>query len=361
MQKTIYLQQPIIPDYRLDLFLLLRKDLGSNFEVFAGENDFGGTPLSCNEAWNYFQYSKNYYLFGGCFLWQIGCFRKLLSADLTILNSNMRILSNNLILLLRKLLGRRTILWGHAAGQSALGSCFRSMYLRLCDGFISYTETQKKMLRQNYSWLKVWNASNALMPATKCVPVEAEFSEIDSILYVGRLIEPKKVNLLLESFIYARTQCLLPDTVKLFFIGDGKMRIDLETLARKTDFSNSIHFIGHISDVDKLRSYYRKAICSVSPGYVGLSAIQSFSFGIPMLVADNELHSPEIEACKKKFNSKFFSSNNFMALAEELSAFYKERAIWLKNRSVISEWIRNHYSLEAMRDAFVQAIEETTA
>lgn len=361
MRKTIYLQQVIIPDYRINLFRLLREEFGLDFEVFAGKDDFGGTPVSCDDAWEYFQHSKNYYLWGERFLWQIGCFSQLLSADLVILNSNMRILSNNLILLLRKLLGRRTILWGHATGKIRTADFFRRVYFRLSNGFIAYTETQKRMLSQNYPRLNVWIASNSCVSSKDCLPVQAEVEDISTILYVGRLIKSKKVRLLLAGYIYAREVHFLPENVRLVFVGDGDEHVYLKQQVDEASLSKYVKFSGHVSDISRLRYYYSKAICSVSPGYVGLSAIQSFSFGIPMLVARNENHSPEIEACLEGFNTQFFSSDDHVKLAIGLSAFFKEKSKWLKSRSSISEWTGKHYSFEAMKNAFANAITEVFA
>ena len=46
-----------------------------------------------------------------------------------------------------------------------------------------------------------------------------EVDEIHDILYVGRLVEEKKVKLLLEGYIYARKHGLIPSQAKLVFVG----------------------------------------------------------------------------------------------------------------------------------------------
>jgi glycosyltransferase involved in cell wall biosynthesis len=353
----VALQQPIIADYRMGLFRLLRNKWGSRFQVFAGDADFGGSPESTIEAWGYFQHIENHYLLGERFLWQYGCFRQLLAADVTILNGNMRMLSNNVILVLRKFLGRRTILWGHAEGQSGVAAAIRRFYLWFCDGFIAYTESQAELLRKRYPKLKVWVAANSCVSAADCVPVEAELGEVDSILYVGRLVKKKKVRLLLEGYRYAREQGLLPETVRLVFVGDGVERSRLESRVRELGLTESVRFAGHVSDVAQLREYYRRAMCSVSPGYVGLSATQSFSFGVPMLIARDEFHSPEIEACKEGFNATFFASDDEVDLAKQLAEIWRLRADALLERGAISKWTEGHYSFEVMRDAMVSAVE----
>jgi glycosyltransferase involved in cell wall biosynthesis len=359
--KKIILQQTIIPDYRLGLFVLIQKHYSDNFQVIAGDRDFGGTPVSTKAAWEYFRRVRNFYLFNDNFLWQRLIKKELLKTDVVILNANIRIISNVILLFLRKLTGRKTLLWGHVDGKGRIASFFRRLYFRSSDGFIAYTEAQKKILCKHHSNLKIWVAPNSCVSFVDCVPVDAELQELDSIIYVGRLVKTKKVDLLLKGFIYAKKESWLPKSVRLIFVGDGELRSSLEAFAREADTMDAVHFAGHISDVCKLREYYRTAICSVSPGYVGLSAIQSFSFGVPILIAKGENHSPEIEACEEGFNSRFFNSDDPVALAKGLSIFYKERAQWLENRPLISEWTRRHYSFETMRDAFIRAIDEMLA
>ncbi len=356
-KKSIALQQTIIPDYRLGLFCLLRAKWGDAFQIYAGDEDFRGSPVSTKDAWKYFQQVKNSFLFSGRFLWQGSCLGKLLSADVTILNANMRIISNLIILLLRKFNGRRTILWGHAKGKSNMVWLIRGIYFRQCNGFLAYTESQALELRENYPFLKVWVAANSCVHARDCVPVVSIPDEVDSILYVGRLVESKKVRLLLKGFIMARNNKDFPRSIRLVFVGDGNERPQLEKLAASAGLSECVEFAGHVSSLLKLREYYTRAIFSVSPGYVGLSATQSFSFGVPMLIAGGEFHSPEIEACKEGFNTEFFNSDDPQSLAEHLQNMTKEKETLISKRNEVSAWTASHYSFDVMRNAIVNAVE----
>ena len=224
LNNTVYMQLPIIPDYRMGVFLPLRERWGQRFEVFAGEVDFGGSPISAGEAWEYFQKIRNYYFFGERLLWQSGATKKVLGADLLILNGNMRFVSNWFIQIARKLLGRPTLLWGHAEGKSNRVPFIRSLYLSLCDGFITYTEAQRNLLFKRYPNMNIWVAPNSCVAASDCVAAVAEVDEIHDILYVGRLVEEKKVKLLLEGYIYARKHGLIPSQAKLVFVGSGVER-----------------------------------------------------------------------------------------------------------------------------------------
>ncbi|MDA7933534.1 glycosyltransferase [Akkermansiaceae bacterium] len=356
IKPIVALQQAIIPDYRMGLFRLLRRDWGDTFEIYAGDFDFGKTPISTDEAWQHFKRVKNYYFFGNRFLWQQGCFRKLLSADIVILNANMRIVSNTALLVLRKILGRRTILWGHSKGQNGVAEIIRGVYFSIADGFIAYTKKEGMTLRYRCPRLMVWVAANSCLSAANCVPVEGAVDELDSILYVGRLVEKKKVRLLLEGFILATKRSMLAEHIRLVFVGAGSERQFLEGRAEEAGVSERVHFAGHVSNITGLREYYRKAICSVSPGYVGLSATQSFSFGVPMLIARDEFHSPEIEACKEGFNTEFFESNDPQSLADHLHRITAQTEMFHLKRKELSTWTASHYSFEVMQKAFKNAV-----
>jgi len=354
----ISIQQSIIPDYRMGLFLLLRKQWGDDFQIYAGDEGFGGSPQSTKEAWRHFQRVENKYFLRGNLLWQKGCFRSLVSADVAILNANMRVVSNTLVLLLRKILRRKTILWGHAEGKNWFASRLRGLYLRLCNGFIAYTQSQAQMIQLLSPERPVWVAANSCVRWEDCMPCALSRENADQFIYVGRLVREKKVGLLLESFLEARARALIPRQARLVFVGDGEERSVLEARVQECDAGGVVEFAGHISDTERLRASYRDAICSVSPGYVGLSATQSFSFGIPMLIASDEFHSPEIEACREGFNARFFASDDVKALAEELGLVYSQKNGLFASGKEIADWTQQNYSFEAMNDAFVRAVEE---
>jgi glycosyltransferase involved in cell wall biosynthesis len=353
----IAIQQPIIADYRMGLFRLLREKWGVDFQVFAGDSDFGGSPVSTPEAWRHFERVRNVYLCGQRFLWQVGCFKHLLEVDVAILNANLRILSNIIVLVLRSLVGKRTLLWGHVEGKNRVAGTLRGVYLRFCDGFISYTHSQSDILRLRYPWLRIWVASNACVSVHDCRPVEAAPDLVNSFLYVGRLVAEKKVRLLLESFIEGISKGTLSSDVRLVFVGDGGERLALEMRAKEAGVEHRVDFVGHVSAVSELRRYYARAICSVSPGYVGLSATQSFSFGVPMLIARDEFHSPEIEACKEGFNADFFESNSTDSLLDGLQRFVLNKEFFIGMRQEVSELTSEIYSFEIMCSSFVEAVE----
>jgi len=111
-----------------------------------------------------------------------------------------------------------------------------------------------------------------------------------------------------------------------------------------------------VSSLDELRRIYAGAIASASPGYGGLSVIQSLGFGVPMLIARDEPHAPEIEAAIEDRNVVMFEGDRPDALAAALVGVVSERERWLSRRVEMSAAIRTRYSIEQMVDAFVRGL-----
>ena len=112
-----------------------------------------------------------------------------------------------------------------------------------------------------------------------------------------------------------------------------------------------------MTDEGLLSDFYGRSIASVSPGYVGLSLTQSLGFGVPMVIARDEPHSPEIEAAIEGFNCLFFAPATVEALRDAMVAIAGDADTWVARRAAIAEESRRNYSVETMTDGFVSAIE----
>ncbi|MEO0447534.1 MAG: glycosyltransferase, partial [Verrucomicrobiota bacterium] len=284
----------------------------------------------------------------------------LLAADVAVLNGNMRILSNWLVQLLRVCRGRKTLLWGHVEGRNRMAAYLRWLLLRLSHGFICYGERDQEKLRTQYPWLKTWVASNACLSISELEEPPGEETEraANAVLFVGRLIAEKKVHLLVEAFLMARVSGGLPDDVRLLLVGSGREEERLRRMAKDAGRESEVVFAGHVQSTEALLPWYAQSFCCVSPGYVGLSATQACCFGVPMIVAEGEFHSPEIEVCREGFNASFFPKDDRESLARRLGQMYREREQWLTRRGEIADWGRTNYTFERMAEVFLQAIGE---
>jgi glycosyltransferase involved in cell wall biosynthesis len=358
-RARVVLVQTTIPDYRTAFFRALSEAVGPGFVLVSGEEDFaldlrhaGGLPYVA---------ARNHFLARRRLLWQSGIFGYVLRAQVAVLVLNPRILSNWVALALRRIRGKRTVLWGHAwsrTGQSGRRDRLRGLMRRLADTVIVYTETQARELRERSPHADVVAAPNALFSVDE-LERGAEGAVVRDFVYVGRLSEEKKPALLLEAFERARPA--LPEDVRLVIVGDGPLRARLEQRVLGAGLHERVAFLGHVAGAEELRRIYDQALASVSPGYLGLSLIQSLWFGVPMIAARDEPHSPEIEAAVEGENTVFFASDSPDDLASALESFAEDRAGWLSRRPAIASEARARYSVERMVDAYVAALRRDEA
>jgi len=355
--RSIVLLQTSFPDYRIPVYSGLSKRIGERFQLHTGMDYFTPDVKTCSEFKPWIYIVKNNFFWGRKLLWQSGVFTALLDADVVILELNPRILSNWLILFVRRLWGRPTVAWGHAWGRQGEGSgrnVFRLMMAKFANAVITYTHSQAEQLRRVLPHAIIKAAPNSLVERRECSAVRLPVGELNMILYVGRLNPAKKPALLLNAF--ARALPSLPSKICLCFVGSGPEERSLTQQVVDMGLVDRVQLRGHIMDRNVLRSLYEQSLCSVSPGYVGLSCIQSFSFGVPMVIADQEDHAPEIEACEDGVNCRFFRSDDAGDLARVLVEMHESRDEWYVRAPSIVGGVSSRYSTDSMVESFSEII-----
>lgn len=350
----VALLQVVVPDYRARFFELLGAAVGPRLEILSGLEDF---EPSVRPAADFRARSRlrNHFLLRRRFLWQSGSLAPLLRADLAVMNLNPRILNVWIVLVLRRLRGKKTMLWGHAwprAGRASRSDRVRHVMRALATGFIAYTDSEADELRRRMKH-KVFAAPNALFEARDLTPVPTDDLPTDFVC-VSRLTPAKKPDLLLKAFALARPA--LPHDARLVFVGEGPLRPALEAEVERAAGADRVRFEGNVFELDRLRSLYRTVVASVSPGYVGLNLVQSIGFGVPMLIARDEPHSPEIEAATEGENALFFRSDSPEELSSLLCEMFESRALWKARREAIASACAQRYTLEIMVSRFADAL-----
>jgi len=342
-------------DYRSNVVAALRSRMGDKLTIYAGAPAYDPSIRLLNYEQAGVQRLRNRYLKGDILLQDLP-WLALLRADTLILDLNPRVPHVWLITGLRRVLGRRTMLWGHAwphLGAGARSDRLRGLLRRLASGLVAYTETQAQALRDTLPGRQIEAAPSALYAAAN---MRFESTAVRfRILYVGRLVAEKKADLLLEAFL--KVAGSMPGIV-LTIVGDGPQRADLMAKAQASTEAERIEFPGYISAHERLRLIYAETIVSVSPGYVGLSVTQSLSFGVPMLISRDEKHSPEIEAVRPGFNAEFFDTGDPDALGAGLRRFVDQAALWADRGPTIVKDCATRYSVERMTEGLVAALTE---
>lgn len=356
MNKKLLLVQTTIATYRVPLIHSIKDSLLSNLTVFCGERFFDSTiRLSDNYLPDILL--KNRFFLGNRFLWQSGLLKHGMQSGIMVLSLNPRVISNWILLILRKLFNKPTLVWGHAwpkNGQTANSDKLRHIMRLLSDEIIVYTHRQKEELQLRMPHKKIHVAPNALYSIKEmnasCVEQPRD------IIFVSRMVENKKADLLYESFKSSIHK--LPIETNLVLIGEGPERQFLIDKCKNDGLEGRVIIPGSVTDIEKLHDYYKSCLISVSPGRVGLSLTQSLGFGVPMIIAKEELHGPEIESAQQNLRTWWFKEDSVGDLSNKILTCFKQEKAILENRGFISDFCKKNYSIEAMASTFIKLVND---
>jgi glycosyltransferase involved in cell wall biosynthesis len=343
----------VLPKYRTECIRILANELGEDLKIFTSsahldESVRTGVPADLYEPVTILRLLKK-----RAFI-QTGSWRTAISADTTVLDLNPRSITAWLLLLVRFSLKRRTLLWGHIHPQAGPGSrtaALRRTMRRIANGTISYTYKDRAKALNDIPSSQVWVAPNSLYKAEAVKPAASDVEVArSSALYVGRFAPEKKVSLLIEGF--ARASAENPE-MRLILVGGGEDEVRLRELAVRFGVEDRIEFPGWVDDLEDLVPFYQRSFCSASPGFAGLGLTQSLGFGVPMIVADNEPHSPEIEL-DASGGVDYFKSDSSDDLSKALVRKWEMRNALPDH--ALSKYTRTRYSAEAMARGLEEAL-----
>jgi len=142
----------------------------------------------------------------------------------------------------------------------------------------------------------------------------------DELLFVGRLVEVKGLQILLEAMtkVIARHP-----NIHLVVAGAGPLESELRASAKKLDIADHVDFRGMVMQ-SKLPTLYRQATIAVFPFVVtksgvqegfGLVVVEAMGCGCPIIAGDlPAIHDTVVH----KENGLLFESGNSQALADAI-------------------------------------------
>lgn len=246
--------------------------------------------------------------------------RYVYTANVVILPANPRELSIFPIMIFRKLIGKKTILWGHGLSRRRESPLWirrlRKLMAHITDAYIFYTEEGRKQFKAlGIDEKKLFVARNSIdVEAIKAIE-NSNPQERTDILYIGTLRAAKKVQILIDAFARAKHQ--LPNKTKLIIVGDGPERSQLVKQAMHLKIED-IRFTGEVTDEHELATYLGSVKLAVFPGHMGLAGIHCVAHGVPILVSADAEHAPEIEILVPGVTGEFFSPATADALSTAL-------------------------------------------
>jgi len=247
---------------------------------------------------------------------------------------------------------RPVIGWGLGIppASSGLRSGLRLTFLQQFDAMLAYSRKgRQEYISAGIPAEKVFLASNAaaFKPKGSIPEHRSNFDKSPAVvLFVGRLQDRKRVDLLLEAC--AR----LDESIKprVIIVGDGPERRSLEALAGR--IYPRAEFTGDKRG-DDLSDLFRQADLFVLPGTGGLALQQALSFALPAIAAEGDGTQADLV---RPENGWLVPPGNLDSLVNALqTALQDPAALVLKGRESF-RIVSDEVNLECMADAFEQAV-----
>jgi len=370
-EKSVAIVQRVITHYRLSFYRQLSDILagkGIRLTVFAGyarpEEAFrdGLDDLECGIRVQNRYFTSNIY-------WQ-PLLARLKDFDLVIVEQANSALLNYPLLLWRKLTGSSPLIayWGHGAtlhkGQAQpVRDGFKRFLTRQVDYWFAYTDLSRSLVADTgFPEDRICVVNNSTDTADISAAYETyantDRASIRSdlglhadgpvLVYCGRLYENKALPFLIESCRIARER--LPN-LSLLVIGGGELENWLENEARKEAW---IKPAGAKYGQEKARHLMAGDIF-VLPSHVGLSILDSFAAGLPVVVARFNNHCPEITYLQDGINGMLTEATPD-AYAEAVVRIAMDKAL-RKKMGAAARRTAARYSVQGMAENFSEGVE----
>lgn len=305
---TVLVVQRRLTHYRVPFFESLREALqerGFRLRLLVGEPTPNERLKRDEGHLDWAERTACHYTLGGRLCWQ-DVRGRIAGASYVILTQENKLLLNWWLLAARRSTPR-VALWGHGRNYQPEGRAApllaqaKSWLSRRADWWFAYTAGSATVVAEfGYPPERITTLNNAVDTSA----LAREVSRLRSAdpmavrrslglgsgpvgLFVGSLYAQKRLDLIVDAAIRIRRS--IPD-FRLAIAGGGPMAGWLQARVANLDW---VHLLGPVHGERKAAAL-AVAEVMLNPGAVGLSIVESFAAGVPMVVAATDNHGPEI-------------------------------------------------------------------
>lgn len=307
-----------LPHYRVDFYDRLRERLageGVRLRLIVGQPDTTMAARRDTGALPWAETIRNRYLGFGPqkLIWQ-PCLRSLRSSDLVVVEQASKLLANYALLAWRSFGGPKVAWWGHGINldrekASRAGEAVKHRLAGRADWWFCYTEGTARIVAdfgvsrdritvvQNAVDTSTIRGARARVTSDDIIATRREFGIGDCPvgIWLSSVYDQKRPEFMVESADLIRQ--VLTD-FEFVVIGDGPRRTVFDEAAETRPW---LHVLGARNGLDAVRPAATASIL-VNPGLVGLTVLDGFALGLPMITRDTVGHSPEIEYLEHDVN-----------------------------------------------------------
>ena len=187
---------------------------------------------------------------------------------------------------------RHVAFWGIGPGRRAVFNRIRRWVLNRSYGFLAYMPRGLSVVPDNIRPRSIAVINSVMVSNAKNL-----FKVSRKIVFLGTLTPRKRLDVLL------RAVSILNQTGERWNVmvgGDGPERERLENLAKDLSIQGAVKFVGRLGGDAEKSDLFDGAFLSVLPGQAGLSVLESFAYGIPVVASaeaetggesDNVIHN----------------------------------------------------------------------
>jgi glycosyltransferase involved in cell wall biosynthesis len=344
--------------YRVPLFERLREQLAARqieLVLLVGEarpeekakHDGGHLPWA--------EVLPTHYFLWGAVCWQpFGAY--LRDVELVIVNHENKLLYNHWLLWAPRRF--KLAFWGHGRNMQtgtpdSMRERFKRWTIAKVDWWFAYTQISVDLVaRTGFPVARITNLNNTIDTLSISHERDSVSKEEIAMLkrelgiaqqpvgaFIGSLYAEKRLDFLFEACRRVRQR--VPG-FQWLIIGDGEERPRVQEWAAAHDW---VHWVGARKGRDKAL-YLGCADVVLNPGAVGLSILDSFVFGTPLVTTNCSNHGPEIAYLRHGENG-LVTSDNVQEFALAVSSLLGDR-VALARMSQVCASSADEYSIEKM-------------
>ena len=340
--KKVAIVQRQVTHYRVQFYNLLGKILKMNnieLTIFAGDINKKESFKDGLSNVKYAKRVKNYNI-GKKIYWQ-NIYHILGNYDLVIMEQSNSAILNFQMIYRRFFLKSKTKIafWGHGSvlheKDNFISKKIRTYLTNKVDFWFAYTELTREILYNlGVSKHKISIVNNSI-DVSYVIDERNKKSKKNqkhkTVVFCSRLYKNKALPFVINGCEIARNT--IPN-LRLIIIGDGPEKKQIINLVKNKPW---ITMKGSLYDKEKAKNLLKGDIM-VLPSHVGLSILDGFAAGLPIVISDFKNHCPEIT---------YFTNNvNGLLSKKDINDFAKKIAFLFENPNILSSM-----SVEAIKTA----------
>jgi len=304
-------------------------------------------------------------------MWQHGVVRLAASrdCDVLILLGDAKYPSMWAAAIAARLTGKRVLFWTHGWTYRPHGLMryVRRYFYRIAHGIMTYGRWAKQIaIEEGFEPSQVYVIGNSLdltqqrkalqqLPAGRPAAVREELfadSNTPIVTCISRLTAVRRLDLLLRAVAKLNSE---GTSANVMLIGDGPERPKLEALAQ--ELGVRVAFVGACYDELRICELMRASNVTVAPGKVGLTAMHSMAYGIPVVThGDHENQMPEFEAVIPGKTGSLFQLGDIDSLAAAISPWLRSPYADTNTSEQCQLIIERFWSATFQREAIMRAV-----